>query len=235
MKSKKQVLAIIPARGGSKGIKRKNMSLLAGKPLIQYTLEAAKKCKLINRIILSSDDSRIISFCKRNSIDAPFIRPANLAGDEVPMVEVVKYALDYLWKNQHYKPEIVVLLQPTSPLRRSYHIYQALRLLEKTGADTVVSVVEVPHNCNPYSIMKVDGLYLRHFKSFKERENLRQRKPKFYARNGPAVLAFKYEVLKKRGSMYGKKIVPYFMKKEESIDIDDHLDLQLAEWLLKKS
>ena len=202
--------------------------------MIQYTLEAAKGCKLINRIILSSDDSRIIAFCKKNAIEVPFIRPSGLAGDDVPMVEVVKHALDYLRKKQHYKPDVVVLLQPTSPLRRSCHIGEALRLLEKTGADTVVSVVEVAHSYSPYSIMEFDGLHLSHFRSFKERETLRQRKPKFYARNGPAILAFKSEVLKNRASMYGKKIAPYFMKREESVDIDDYLDLQLAGLLLKK-
>ena len=187
---KEEILAIIPARGGSKGIPKKNMVLLAGKPLIQYTIDAAKGSKLITRIILTSDDNEIIEYCKKQGIEVPFKRPSDLAKDDTPMIDVIIHAIRYLEEKENYKPDIIILLQPTSPLRTSKHIDEALEKLINSDADSIVSVVEVPHQFNPYSVMKLEDGYLKHFLPYDERKNIRQLKPKFYARNGAAFYAF---------------------------------------------
>jgi CMP-N-acetylneuraminic acid synthetase len=142
-----------------------------------------------------------------------------------------------LEEKENYKPDIIILLQPTSPLRTSKHIDEALEKLINSDADSIVSVVEVPHQFNPYSVMKLEDGYLKHFLPYDERKNIRQLKPKFYARNGAAIYAFRYECLIEKNSIYGEKILPYFMGKEESIDIDDWFDLKVAEVMIsaKKS
>lgn len=229
-----KILGIIPARGGSKGIKNKNLIPLCGKPLIQYTIDEVKKSKTINKIIISSDNKSIIDYCKDQDIEVPFVRPDNISGDNASMIEVIKHALFFLEKNEKYVPNYIVLLQPTSPLRKTADIDKSLGDLINSDADSIVSVVKVPHNFNPYSIMKLNSRYLKKFLQFNERKNNRQSKPEFYGRNGPAILAFTYECIMKKNSMYGEKILPYFMEKEKSIDIDDYFDLELAEFLLNK-
>jgi len=233
MVKSEEILAIIPARGGSKGIRNKNLKLLAGKPLIQYTIDAVKGSKLITRTILSSDSLEIINYCKEEGIEAPFVRPKKLAQDDTSMLEVVIHTLSFLKEKENYIPDYIILLQPTSPLRTSKHIDEALLLLVNSDADSIVSVIEVPHNFNPYSVMKLDGNYIKPYLEYDERLNIRQMKPKFFARNGPAVLAFSYECVINKKSMYGDKILPYFMNREESIDIDSELDLLFAEFLIK--
>ncbi len=228
-----EILAIIPARGGSKAIPLKNLAMLGGKPLLQYTIDAAKQSKLITRIILSSDHKEIIRYAHQQGIEVPFVRPAELARDTTPMIEVVEHAVKYLVNKESYRPDYIVLLQPTSPLRTAQHIDEALMLLLDSEADSVVSVVEVPHQFNPYSVMLQQGNFLVPFLEFDETRNLRQLKPLFYARNGPAVCALTYECLIQKKSLYGEKILPYVMDRAESIDIDDSWDLSIAEYLLK--
>jgi len=230
--NKKKILALIPARGGSKGIPGKNLISLAGKPLIQYTIDAAKKSKLITRLILSSDDERIIQYCREQGVEVPFKRPSELAEDASPMIDVILHAVKFLEKEEGYKPDIIVLLQPTSPLRTARHIDEALAKLVNSDADSIVSVQEVPHQFNPYSVMKLEGEYLKPFLTYDERKNIRQLKPKFYARNGAAIYAFRYECLIKKNSIYGDKILPYFMRMIDSFDIDNLDDLKLIEMVI---
>ena len=231
---KKEILAIIPARGGSKSIPQKNMILLNEKHLIEYTVEAAKKSRLISRIILSSENNQIMSYCRSRGIEVPFTRPEGLAGNDTPMLEVVFHALNFFKKKENYTPEYIILLQPTSPLRTSNHIDESLGMLKDSNADSIVSVVDVPHNFNPYSVMDFDGKNLNTFLEFKESSNIRQKKPKFYARNGPAILAFTYDCIMNKKSLYGEIILPYFMKRGESIDIDETYDLEMAELFLTR-
>lgn len=231
---RKEILGIIPARGGSKTIPKKNMVLLNGVPLIDYTIEAVKRSRWITRKILSSDDDLIMDYCLKRGIEVPFKRPGSLAGDEIPMFDVIVHALNFLDENEGYKPDYIILLQPTSPLRTAQHIDEALKILTESKADSMVSVVDVPHNFNPYSIMDFDGRYVRPFLDFNESNNLRQKKPRFYARNGPAVLAMTYDCVIDKKSLYGDKILPYFMKREESIDIDEQNDLEIAGLLLTR-
>ncbi|MBI4994105.1 acylneuraminate cytidylyltransferase family protein [Candidatus Peregrinibacteria bacterium] len=229
-----EVLGIIPARGGSKAIPRKNIALLAGRPLINYTCKAAKKSKRLTRLIVSTDDKEIAQVCTKNNVEAPFLRPKDLAKDETGMMEVIIHALKTLEEAEKYKPDIIVLLQPTSPLRTHEHIDAAVDLLIKTGADSVVSVVHVPHQFNPVSVMKIENEKLIPF--IESSQILRrQDKPKVYGRNGPAVLAMRREIILKKNSLYGDDIRPIIMSEEESVDIDTMFDFKIAEFLLKES
>ena len=225
-----EVLGIIPARGGSKAIPRKNLVPLLGRPLIVYTCDAALRSKLLSRVIVSTDDEEIASVTRAAGIEAPFLRPSALAEDSTPMIAVVEHALTAL---APYHPHVIVLLQPTSPLRTSEHIDGAIRLLTESDADTVVTVVEVPHQFNPVSVMRMkDGLLT----PYTEGPQIlrRQDKPRIYARNGPAVLVARRSVVE-RGGLYGERIRALEMSKMDSIDIDDAEDLVLAElWLSRR-
>ena len=226
------ILSIIPARGGSKGISQKNIYPLCGKPLIVYTIEAAKKSRLITRSVLTSDCEEIITICRQYGLEVPFVRPGELAQDDTPALAVVRHAVRYLKDNEGYVPDYIILLQPTSPLRTSKHIDDALEQIIQSDADSIVSVVKVPHKFNPYSVMEMDDENLKPFLPYDETRNLRQQKPVFYARNGAAIYAFTYECLIKKNSIYGDKILAFEMGRDESIDIDDMFDMKICEYIL---
>ncbi len=184
------IIAIIPARGGSKGIPRKNLSLISNIPLIGFSIKAAKKAKLVDRVLVSSDDDEIINISRDLGAEIPFKRPSNISSDTTPMIDVLKHALIFL---------------------------------ENSG---VVSVVEVPHQFNPYSILSINEKgCLRSFQ--KKNYSRRQDKPKFYARNGPSILVSTPSLII-NNELYGDKSVPYIMKEEESLDIDTIFDLEEA-------
>lgn len=228
-----KILAIIPARGGSKEIPRKNIFPLSGKPLIEYTFEAAKGSKLINRTIVSTDDNEIAEVGRRNGIDVPFMRPKELAEDNTPTLPVIRHAVEFMGKEHSYKPNIVMLLQPTAPLRKSHHIDEALGLLmNNPDADSVVSVTEAPHQYNPYFVMKIEDGLLKFYNEDAIKYTRRQSLPKAYSRNG-AVYAFRLETLDKKNSLYGDTCLPYVMSFEESVNIDTMYDLMMAEMFLR--
>lgn len=228
-----KILGLIPARGGSKSIPRKNLYPLCGRMLIEYTFNAAKKSRYLSRIVLTTDDQEIASLGKKSGIEVPFIRPARLASDDSPTLAAAQHAVAYLENSEGYHPDIVVLLQPTSPLRKSSHIDEAVELLISTGADSVVSVEEVPHRYNPCSVMRIkEGRLVTFLESEQTKIFRRQDKPKVYARNGAAVYAVRYETLMQHNSLFGENCRPLIMKPEESIDIDTLFDVKLAESLL---
>lgn len=227
-----EILGIIPARGGSKTIPHKNVVLVGGKPLLAYTFEAARESRLLSRVILSTDDEFIRQIGLKAGVEAPFLRPAEFAQDASPMVDVISHALNWLENEQNYKPEIIVLLQPTSPLRTSEHIDEALEYLFTADADTVVSVVEVPHQFNPVSVMKLDGQDLKPFLDGVQIMR-RQDKPRLFARNGPSILAMKRSVVES-GRLYGDHVRPFLMSAEESVDVDEIGDLSLVEFHLAR-
>lgn len=234
MTSDKIFLGIITARGGSKGIPRKNIKKIANKPLIDYTFNAVKDSKLLNRCILSSEDDEIIEHSKENNIEVIFTRPKELAKDETSSLEVLIHAVEYLSKKEDYIPDYIVTLQPTSPLRTAQDIDISIKMiLEDQEADSLVSVCEVPHGHNPFSVMEFDGHFL--FPYIKEKLIMRrQEKPIFYARNGAAIYITKYNTLIDEKRIIGDKCIPYFMSKEKSLDIDDWFDWDIMEYLLKK-
>ena len=203
-------------------------------PLIQYTIEAAQKCNNLNKLLLSTDDKKIAEIGNNFGVEVPFMRPTKLAQDDTLAIDVILHALDWLKQNDSYQPDAVVLLQPTSPLRTEKHIDKAIQLFLDKNADTVVSVVEVPHNYSPYKLMKLDNGKLIDFweEPVEFNQYQRQEVPRLYARNGPAILITKTGVILKEKTFYGSKVLPFIMSKEESIDIDDESDMHLASLLL---
>lgn len=224
------VLGVVPARGGSKGIPNKNLAMLAGRPLLAYTADAVHASRRLTRCMVSTDDAGIAEAARSLGLEVPFMRPSELASDDAPMLPVLLHAAREIARGG-FTVDAVVLLQPTSPLRRAAHVDAAIDLLESTGADSVVSVVEVPHQFNPVSVMRLENGRLRPFVDgpFIAR---RQDKPQVYARNGPAVLAVRVRVLE-AGSLYGNDCRPLIMDASESLDIDGPDDLALAELFLK--
>ena len=229
-----EILAIIPARGGSKGIPHKNMTELAGKPLMAYSFDAAKGSLLITKTILSTDDEEFAEYARSEDIEVR-MRPSELAGDKTPMKDVINYHLDELEK-EGYKSDAFILLQPTSPLRTSRHIDEALgKMINDEKADAIVSVVDLPHEYLPMKLMRLedDGM-LKFYQEDGEKYTTRQALPHLYARNGAAIYAVYTSVYRETGSLYGRNCLPYIMKAEESIDIDEQFDLFLAEAVLKR-
>ncbi len=212
------VLGLIPARGGSKGIPRKNLAPVGGKPLLAWTVEAAQEAAELTRVVVSTDDDEIAAAAGVEVLR----RPAELAADDTPMLDVVRHAIAEL------SPDVVVLLQPTSPLRRAEHVDAAVRLLLESGADAVVSVVAVPHRYSPDALMDVvDGRVVARGSA-----RTRQEKALVYARNGPAVLALRSDRL--GDDLYGGDCRPYLMDERDSLDVDDSFELELADLLLRR-
>jgi CMP-N,N'-diacetyllegionaminic acid synthase len=230
-----RVMGLIPARGGSKGIAGKNLAPLNGRPLVAWTVEAARGSRL-DRVVVSSDDPDIIRAATADgTVEAPFVRPPELAADETPAIDVVLHAVSWMADQGGYRPDAVMLLQPTSPLRTRRHIDEAIDTFERTGADSLVSVVRTPHAMVPESVMRVDTSgWLQPYVALDDRANLRQRKPVYYARNGAAIYLVRRDVLLQRRSLYGERIAPYVMDREESVDIDERFDLELAAWLMAR-
>lgn len=230
------VLGLITARGGSKSIPRKNITLLAGKPLLAYTCEAALASRRLTRVVLSTDDEEIAEVGRGCGVEVPFLRPSELARDDTPSLAVVRHAVSSLREMYGFYPDVVVLLQPTSPLRRAQHIDDAMERMLETGAETVVSVIEVPHRFSPYSIMENrDGWLLDFWQDpLPFNRYQRQQVPTLYARNGPAVLATRTDVIVNGDTLYGSRVAAYVMDTCDSVDIDDAFDLELVSWLLSR-
>jgi CMP-N,N'-diacetyllegionaminic acid synthase len=223
------VLGVVPARAGSKAIPGKNLAPIGGRPLLAYTADAARDSRRLTRTVVSTDDASIAETARALGLEVPFLRPAALAADDTPMLAVLQHAARELARDG-FEADAIVLLQPTSPLRRADHIDRAVDLLESSGADSVVSVVEVPHPFTPVSVMRLDGDRLRPYLDG-ETVTRRQDKPRLFARNGPAVLVVRTRVLE-QGSLYGTDTRPLLMEAADSIDIDGPEDLAQAELLL---
>lgn len=214
----KKVVGIIPARGGSKGIPRKNIKLLAGKPLITWTIEEAKKSQYLDRFILSSEDMEIISIAKAWGCEAPFVRPAELARDDTPGIEPVIHALYQL--DEHY--DYVVLLQPTSPLRTVEDIDGCIRFCLQEGATACVSVSLTDKH--PYWMHTIDERHRLHpLLSTAHSIQRRQDLPPVYIENGAVYVAQKDYLLKMK-SFTTEETLAYTMPSERSWDIDSVCD-----------
>jgi CMP-N,N'-diacetyllegionaminic acid synthase len=227
-----RALGVVPARGGSKGIVNKNLRLLAGRPLLAYTADAARASRRLTRVVLSTDDEAIADAGRALGLEVPFMRPSDLARDDTPMLPVLRHAVREL-AQAGFNAEAVVLLQPTSPLRRGEHIDAALDLLAASGADSVVSVMEVPHQFSPVSVLEIDEGRLRPVQDGPLILR-RQDKPRVYARNGPSVLAVRVSTLE-GGALYGDDCRALIMDANESLDIDTVADLDYAEFLMTRA
>jgi len=228
----KRCLGLIPARGGSKGIPRKNLAPLLGRPLLAWSCEAALRCRRLTRLLVSTDDAEIAAVARALGADVPFLRPAELARDQTPMIDVARHALAWCEEEGGQELDAVVILQPTSPLRRSSDIDAAIERLESTGADAVVSVVRVPHAFEPGSLLRRDADGRLTPLQAAPPVLRRQDKPELYARNGPAVLAVRRTALL-RGGFYDGHVVGLEMPSLASIDIDEPQDLELAALVLE--
>ena len=218
------VVGLIPARGGSKGIPRKNLALLGGKPLVAWTIETALGSEQVSRTVVSTDDPEVADVARSHGAEV-LERPPELVGDETPMSDVVAHAVREL------APETaLVLLQPTSPLRTSRHVDEAVELLLASGADGLVSVVEIPHRYGSASLMRLEGDRL--VRLDETPYGSRADKPVLYARNGPAILALAAGRI--GDDLYAGDLRPYVMDAADSVDVDEPFDLELAEFLLSR-
>jgi CMP-N-acetylneuraminic acid synthetase len=224
------VLGLIPARGGSKAIPHKNIVPLGGKPLIAWTVEAAKAASGLDRVVVSTDDETIAVAARAAGAETPFLRPAELAGDDAGALPVIRHAIETL-EAGGWKADIVIYLQPTSPFRGAAAIDRAVALIGDGGCDTVVSVMRVPHAMTPESLMRRAGEFIEFIAPPEKRRFSRQNKSVLYARNGPAVLALTRSTAL-GDSLYGRRIKALEMSALESHDIDEPVDLAMAEALV---
>jgi N-acylneuraminate cytidylyltransferase len=230
------VLALIPARGGSKSIPRKNIKPLGGYPLLAYSVAAGLAARTVSRVVVSTDDPEIGEAARRYGAETPFARPAELAQDDTADLPVFQHALQWLADREGYQPEIVVQLRPTSPFRRVWHIDRAVELLqEQPEADAVRTVIE-PFQ-NPFKMWQIgaEGFLepLLHPAGIPEPYNLpRQQLPPVYWQTGYVDAAWRRTILEK-GSMTGERILPLIIDPGEWVDIDSPDDWRRAERLLE--
>lgn len=233
-----KVLGVITARGGSKGIPGKNIKPLLGKPLIAYTIEAAKKSGAFDRLILTTDDAEIARVAVSHGCEVPFIRPAELAQDKTAHLPVMQHALQWLKDKEGYSPDYVMILQPTSPLRQPFHIKEAVELVLKNNADSVLAVGQIKDHFSPYKAMVVsqDGtLKLFSGDPVYRRIPRHQDQPKTYLSVG-AIYLFKTDLLfhPTEPNFYGEKVLPYVVEDKYVVDIDHPEDWEQAEKALAR-
>ncbi len=235
-----EILTVIPARGGSKGIPRKNVKDLCGKPLIAWTIEAARQSRLITRTIVSTDHPEIAEVARHYGAEVPFLRPAEISHDLSTDVEFLLHALDFLKEKENYEPDIVLRLPPTSPLRDVEHINEGIKtLIENPDADAVRPICEAPKH--PYKMWKIaeDGVFLEPFlpksyTGFDEPYNLpRQLFPHAFIHTG-AMDIMRLATIRDQKSTSGRKLAHFFMSPEDSVNIDYPIDFEIAEFLMGK-
>jgi len=222
-----KLLAIIPARIGSKGVPLKNIRKVAGKPLIEYTINAAKKFNKFDKIIVSTDSEKIARISEANGIEVPFLRPKKISSNKSKSIDYVKFTLKKLKQDEDFVPEIITILQPTSPIRRIETITKSIGILKKTKATSVITVTKSKHH--PYlSFWFNKENYLKPLKSDFSNYYQRQKFPDVYYPTG-SVYTFWTENLKKYNTIYGPKIKPIILHEDESIDVDSVFDLFISE------
>ena len=224
------VLAVVPARAGSKGVPGKNERLLAGKSLVARAADAALASGVVDRAVLSTDSERIAEIGRQAGLEVPFLRPADLARDDTPMQPVIEHAVAWL-EELEYRPDIVLVLQPTAPLRTGAHVARAVALLQESGADSVVSVVEIPRHFSPHYAMRIAAGRLQPFSPEGAEITRRQDAEKAYSRDG-TVYAVRRDVLVERHDLYGDDCRPLLIPAGESVNVDSPVDWAAAEALL---
>ncbi len=225
-----KILAVVPARLGSKRLPEKNIKMLNGKPLLAYTIDAIKKSQYINRFVVSTEDTNIAQIAQ--SFGAEIInRPKELASDESPTDDVIINVLEQLQKKEQYIPDIIILLQPTSPLRTTEDIDTAIKTFLDSSGESLVSVTEYDHT--PYWAFRIEkGVLKPEFTKGSPKRS--QDLPKLYRPNGSIFISRAQTFLEHR-SFYTKQILSFIMPRERSIDIDDEFDFSIAEFLLRTS
>lgn len=224
-----QITALIPARGGSKRLPGKNIKPLCGKPLIAWSIEVALASKYIDRVVVSTDDEEIKQVSEQFGADVPFLRPSNLANDTASSFDVIKHTIDFLKINQ--SKQLIVLLQPTSPLRLTEEIDQALEFFINKKAKGVVSISETEHsplwtNTLPDSCSMLD--FIKPETQGKRSQDL----PKFYRLNGSIYIYETLSLLEKEKFFFDKNVYGFITSPETAVDIDTDLDFSIAEFFL---
>ena len=230
-----KILAVIPARGGSKGVPRKNIRRICGKPLIAYTIETALKVQhLVYRVIVSSEDEEIAAISRQYGADVPFIRPIELAGDDVPTLPVLQHAVRFVEDQDDVTLDWVLLLQPTDPLRQAEDIEAAVALSRQGECDSIISVVQV-FSTHPILMKRIENNQLLPY-CIEEREGTRRQdyRPAAYMRNG-AIYLTRRKVLIEQNSIWGEVIRPYVMPQERSVGVDSELDLKMVEIMTREN
>ena len=224
------MIAIIPGRGGSKGLPKKNIKPLLGKPLIAYTIEAALKAKLISRVIVSTDNEEIAAISKQFGAEVPFMRPAHLSEDDSKAIDVYEHAIRWVENSQNSKVTEFAVLLPTTPLRNENHIDEAIELFYKKNAYSVISYTEEDHPIEWHKKVADDLSFIDIFdeNSIDNRQNYQK---SFYP-NG-AIYIFTNKVLETK-KYYSQNSFAYLMEKQFSIDIDDSFDFELTSCILKQ-
>jgi N-acylneuraminate cytidylyltransferase len=227
------ILAVIPARGGSKGVKRKNIRAICGKPLIGYTIEAAQSAGyLLHRFIVSTEDEEIAAIASNFGADVPFLRPAELARDTVPTLPVLQHAVRFVEDQDGITLDWVLLLQPTAPLRMREDIEASVNLAIQNDCDSVISVVQILAE-HPILMKRIENNRLLPY-CIEEKEGTRRQdlKPPAYMRNG-AIYLTRRDVMMDEDSIWGRVIRPYVMPPERSVNIDSELELRLVELIMQ--
>lgn len=226
-----RILGLIPARGGSKGIPNKNRKLLSGKPLIQYTSDVALQCEGLTKVVLSSDDDKIMELGKSLGLEVPFKRPSDLSLDTTPTLPVIIHALSYYEKLGEYF-DAVCLLQVTSPFRTVDFVSRAIHLFQSKKVDSLISVLRVPHEFNPHWTFKESSEGL--LKISTGEENIiprRQELPNAYFRDG-SIYITKVSVLKEQESLFGKRVSYVESDENYYVNIDTMKDWHKAEHII---
>jgi CMP-N,N'-diacetyllegionaminic acid synthase len=233
--AQEKILAVIPARGGSKGVLQKNIRLVCGKPLIAYTIETAFAARnLLYRVLVSTDDEGIATIARTYGADVPFLRPATLAADGTPTLPVLQHATHFVEQQDGIRLDWVLLLQPTEPFRTVDDIRAAVELGREGGCDSVISVVQV-FSVHPILMKRIENNRLMPY-CIEEKECTRRQdyQPPAYMRNG-AIYLTRRDVLVERGSIWGDSIRPYVMPPERSVGVDSELDFKLVTLLMQDS
>ncbi|MFC1768269.1 cytidylyltransferase domain-containing protein [Nanoarchaeota archaeon] len=224
-----KILGIIPQRKGSKGLPGKGTIDLNGKAVIEYTLSSAKKASLIDKIIVSTDDDKVSSISSKWDVDV-VNRPPEIAQDDTPMIDVIKHSIEY-FKNKGEIFDTVVLLQPTSPLRKNDDINKAITQFKDKDAKSLISMGEVSHE-NPYISFTINNGIIEPFLKEKNNFTRRQELPKVFFPYGLIFIAKTKDLLEK-GSFYMENTIPYFIERWQCYEIDDIHDLKAIEAIMK--
>jgi len=233
MYANRSILALIPARGGSKGLKKKNISPLLGKPLIAWTIEQALKSKYLDRVVISTDNKEIAEISQKYGAEVPFIRPPELARDDSKVIDTVLHALDF-FKEQNLNFDYLALLEPTSPLRRNDDIDKGIKKLIDNGniAESLISVGEIALEHPIYS-KKIDkNGYITSFLKMEWAGSLRQKLPKAYFPYGVIYIA-KVSAIRKHKTVYPDRVLPFFIERWQNYEINDIWDFLCVEAILK--
>jgi len=228
----KSVLAVIPARGGSKGLPGKNIKVINGKPLIAWSIDCALKSKYIDKVIVSTDSNKIASVSKKYKAEVPFLRPKKLSTDKASSIDVIIHCVDWLERKKKFY-DLIVLLEPTSPLRDTKDIDKAIELLLKEKkAESIVGVCKV-ESAHPDFLVKLEKNFLRPYKENKFKTIRRQDISDLYFFEGSLYISY-VESLKKHKTFYHKYTLSYEVPKWKSFELDDITDYYIIEALLKE-